>query len=37
LPDLNKDDIVVIVVCGGSCTNEKVLSDYRKLIRESHM
>ncbi|KAM9892801.1 hypothetical protein OXX69_011904, partial [Metschnikowia pulcherrima] len=37
LPDLNKDDIVVIVVCGGSCTNEEVLSDYRKMIRESHI
>ncbi|KAM9920970.1 hypothetical protein OXX59_006825 [Metschnikowia pulcherrima] len=37
LPDLNKEDIVVIVVCGGSCTNEKVLSDYRKMIRESHI
>ena len=29
---LSPDDAVVIVVCGGSCTTEKDLQDFRKLI-----
>ncbi|GEQ66575.1 hypothetical protein JCM33374_g238 [Metschnikowia sp. JCM 33374] len=37
LPNLKKDDIVVVVVCGGSCTNKEILSGYRKMIRESHL
>lgn len=37
LPNLKKDDIIVVVVCGGSCTNEEVLAGYRKMIRKSHI
>lgn len=35
IPDLSKDDIVIVVVCGGSCTNEDTLSKYRKMLRLS--
>ncbi|OBA23886.1 tryptophan synthase beta subunit-like PLP-dependent enzyme [Metschnikowia bicuspidata var. bicuspidata NRRL YB-4993] len=37
LHQLSKDDIVVVIVCGGSCTNEEVLAGYRKMIRESNL
>lgn len=37
IPDLSKDDIVVVVVCGGSCTDEQTLSGYHKMLRESRL
>lgn len=33
IPDLSKDDIVVVVVCGGSCTSDETLTTYRKMLR----
>lgn len=37
MPHLSKDDIVVVIVCGGSCTNEETLHKYRKAIRQHHI
>lgn len=31
--NLSKDDIVVIVVCGGSCTNKAGIESFNKLLR----
>lgn len=31
--DLCKDDIVVVVICGGSCANQAVLDRYRGMLR----
>ncbi|KAK6465112.1 putative catabolic L-serine/threonine dehydratase [Scheffersomyces coipomensis] len=32
---LNKDDVIVIVVCGGSCCNESDLQAFEKLVKRS--
>lgn len=37
LPDLAEDDIVVVIVCGGSCVNEATVPAFRKLVRESRI
>lgn len=37
IPDLAKDDIVVVVVCGGSCTNDETLNNYNKMLRKSRL
>lgn len=37
IPDLSKDDIVVVVVCGGSCTNDETLTNYRKMLRPGRL
>ncbi|KAI5952616.1 hypothetical protein KGF54_003483 [Candida jiufengensis] len=33
--NLQKDDIIIIIVCGGSSANEETLEFYRKLIKDS--
>lgn len=35
IPDLSKDDIVVVVVCGGSCVNDQTLGYYNEMLRLS--
>lgn len=36
--NLTKDDIVIVVVCGGSCANEAVLDRYKSMLRlEAHL
>lgn len=35
IPDLAKDDIVVVIVCGGSCADEASMQQYRKMLRGS--
>ncbi|KAI3403726.2 CHA1 [Candida oxycetoniae] len=35
LPHLQKDDILVIVVCGGSCTTEQDLAHYQVIVKKS--
>lgn len=37
LNDLKKDDIVVVVVCGGSCANEETLQKFKRMVRECHL
>lgn len=37
LPDLHKDDIIVVVVCGGLCTNEENIIEFKKMVRECHL
>lgn len=32
--NLQKDDILVVVVCGGSCTNETGIQNFKTLIRQ---
>lgn len=31
---LQKDDIIIVVVCGGSCTNEAGIEDFKALLRQ---
>lgn len=37
IPNLAKDDIVVVVACGGSCTGKETLTNYRKMLRSGHL
>lgn len=37
MPDLTKDDIVVVVVCGGSCTQEQDLDRLRQMARPARL
>lgn len=37
IPQLTKDDIIVVIVCGGSCTNQQTLHQYRKALRQHHI
>lgn len=37
LPGLCKDDIVVVVVCGGSCSNEESMRGYRAMVRQAKL
>lgn len=37
IPDLAADDIVVVIVCGGSCSNEQSLGKFRRMLRESRI
>lgn len=34
---LLKDDIVVVVVCGGSCADQQSLQQYKRMIRANHL
>ncbi|EGW33538.1 uncharacterized protein SPAPADRAFT_50409 [Spathaspora passalidarum NRRL Y-27907] len=35
--NLKQDDVVVIVVCGGSCTTDKDLDEFQRIIRRSEI
>lgn len=35
IPNLAKDDIVVVIVCGGSCADESSMRQYRQMLRGS--
>lgn len=37
LPHLRKDDVVVVIVCGGSCINEESIQQFRKALRHGHL
>lgn len=37
MPNLSKDDIVVVVVCGGLCANEESMLEYKAMLRESRL
>lgn len=37
MPNLSKDDIVVVVVCGGLCANEDSMLEYRSMVRQSRL
>ncbi|RKP31366.1 tryptophan synthase beta subunit-like PLP-dependent enzyme [Metschnikowia bicuspidata] len=37
MPHLTKDDIFVVVVCGGLCSDEATMEEYRGMLRESRL
>lgn len=37
MPKLSKDDIVVVIVCGGLCANEESMLEYKAMLRQSHL
>lgn len=37
MPNLKKDDIVVVVVCGGLCADEKNIQEYKGMLRLSRL
>lgn len=36
-PNVKEDDVIVVVVCGGSCTDEEGLDEFRKLVYRSRI
>lgn len=37
MPNLKKDDIVVVVVCGGKCSDEQSMAEYKTMLRQSRL
>lgn len=37
IPQLKKEDVIVVIVCGGSCVNEKSLQMFRKVLRQDRL
>lgn len=37
MPTLKKDDIVVIVVCGGKCSDNQSMAEYKQMLRQSRL